>query len=444
MLNPWISLAVYQTEMLICYTFFSAIFTRRMDSMRCLLVGFLLFAVGSVVNLLFGNNGVLNATATLLLSSLFAYFCFHSKFLSGVFYSSILTIINAALEIAITTTFAAVSGGDVKDYNSNLCLLIVDYTVCKGLFFLITLFLARMVQPKGQIAHLSGSLFFFPIAATICQTISWHILVQPYTPDEIKNLLTISSALLLFATILLFITYQDQVRKDSEAMQTKAELSQLQTEASYFRLLERQNEELLLYAHDAKKHLAAIVSLNNNPEVGTYAQKLSQRLADYTRGCHSGNKLLDVMIHKYSVDCETQGIRFQYEVKLCALHQLEEIDLVAVLGNLMDNAVTSAGQSQEKWLSLSTARRNSCDVLVVSNSCDIPPQIVSGRFLSTKIGPGIHGIGLRSVEKTLKKYQGDYDLDYDPEQKTFTATVMIPVPSSTLEEHKNSTCCSEK
>ncbi len=36
-------------------------------------------------------------------------------------------------------------------------------------------------------------------------------------------------------------------------------------------------------------------------------------------------------------------------------------------------------------------------------------------------------IGLRSVEKTLKKYQGDHDLDYDPIKKIFTATIMIPI-----------------
>jgi len=427
MLNPWVSLVVYQTEMLISFVFFSAVFSRQLSGGSCLLVGFLLFTVGSAVNLIFGNNGVLNALVTVLLNALFACLCFQSKLPLGIFYSCILGIINVALEMSAVRIFFTWIGGSIEDYNKSLPLLTANFSTCKGLFFLITLLLARMVRPGSKMARLSGNLFFFPVAATVCQTISWYILVQPDTADKTKNLLAVSSVLLLFATVLLFITYQDQIRKDGEALRIKSELARLQTEASYFQLLERQNEELMLYAHDAKKHLAAIQSLNENPQVEAYAKKLSQRLADYTRSCHSGNKLLDVMIHKYSVDCETRGIRFEYDVRLCGLSQLEDIDLVAILGNLMDNAVTAAEQSQEKWLSMSTGRRNSYDILIVSNSCDTPPQSSGGRLLSSKTDAGLHGIGLRSVEKTLKKYQGDHDLDYDPIKKVFTATIMIPL-----------------
>lgn len=427
MLNPWVSLAVYQTEMLISFLFFSAVFSRPLSGGRCLLAGFLLFAVGSAVNLLGGNNGVLNSLVTTFLNSLFACLCFRSKTLPAIFYSCILTIINAALEISVITLFSAVIGSGVLEHNSNFPLLVVECSVCKGLYFLITLLLARMVRPGSQAVRLKGNLFFFPVAATVCQIISWYILVQPDTSGETQNLLAVSSALLLFATVLLFITYQDQLRRDGEAMQLKSELARLQTEASYFQLLERQNEELMLYAHDAKKHLAAIQSLNEDPQVGAYAEKLSQQLANYSRGCHSGNKLLDVMIHKYSIDCEKRNIRFEYDVRLSSLSRLEDIDLVAVLGNLIDNAMTAAEHSEGKWLSLATGRRNFCDILIVSNSCDTPPQSSGGRLISTKTDAGLHGYGLRSVERALKKYQGDHYLDYDSTKKAFTATVMIPL-----------------
>lgn len=420
-------MAVYQTEMLISFIFFSTVSLRRMSGGRCLLAGFLLFAVGAVINLLGRNNGVLNAIVTVLLNSMFCCLCFQNKVFLGIFYSCILGIIGVATEVLSVAFMSALIGGSASDYNSNLSLLIVECSACKVFYFLAALLLARMVRPGSQVARLNGNLFFFPVAAVVCQTISWYILVQPDTTSKTQVLLAVSSALLLFATVLLFITYQDQIRKDSEAIQVKNELAHLQTEASYYQLLERQNQELMLYAHDAKKHLAAIKSLNEDPQISTYAEQLSQRLADYTRSCHSGNKLLDVMIHKYSVDCETRGIRFEYDVRLCGLNRLDNIDLVAILGNLMDNAVTAAEQSEEKWLSLATGLRNSCEILIVSNSCDTPPQTSGGHLLSSKANQSLHGFGLRSVEKALKKYRGDHDLDYDPLKKTFTATVMIPL-----------------
>ena len=131
------------------------------------------------------------------------------------------------------------------------------------------------------------------------------------------------------------------------------------------------------------------------------------------------------MIHKYIIDCEMRGIQFEYDVKVCNLSQLDDMDLVAILGNLMDNAVTAAEHASEKVLSLNTVHRNSYSVIIISNSCDVPPSLLGDHLISTKIDAGAHGFGLKSVEKAIGKYQGDYDWEYDAEEKVFTVTVMI-------------------
>ena len=124
----------------------------------------------------------------------------------------------------------------------------------------------------------------------------------------------------------------------------------------------------------SKISLAAIQALNENPAVGSYVTKLSDQLKDYSHGCNSGNKFLDVMLHKYDIDCKMRGISFDYDVKECNLSQLEEIDLVAILGNLLDNAISAAEASSGKSISLSTVYRNRYSVIVVTNSCDTAPN----------------------------------------------------------------------
>ncbi len=182
----------------------------------------------------------------------------------------------------------------------------------------------------------------------------------------------------------------------------------------------------MLYAHDAKNHLAAIQALNRDPRIDHYLAQLSQQLKDYTRNCHSGNQLLDVMLHKYIITCELRGIRFEYDIRSCNLSQLADIDLVAILGNLMDNAVSAAEQSEEKYISLSTCHRNSYSVIDLTNSCAAPPVQRGGRLLTTKADKLSHGFGMKSVEKTIRKYQGDFNWDYHAGEKRFTATVMRP------------------
>ena len=63
--------------------------------------------------------------------------------------------------------------------------------------------------------------------------------------------------------------------------------------------------------------------------------------------------------------------------------------------------------------------------LNISNSCDSSPIVKGDRLLSSKDTPQIHGYGLKSVAKTLKKYQGDMMWEYDDSKHTFTMTVMI-------------------
>ncbi len=304
-------------------------------------------------------------------------------------------------------------------------LSIFEAATSKMLFFLIALILVRVLHPKNNSEKIPIHFLLYPLSVTICQGIFWRICSQPGTSQLIQHLLSIASVCLFVSAILLFVTYSHQVKKDNEAMQMKSELTRLQTEQSYYQILEQQNQQLMMYAHDAKKHLAAIQALNDDPQIGNYITALSQQLADYSRNCHSGNKLLDVIIHKYAVDCKMRGIRFEYDVKVCSLSQLDDIDLVAILGNLMDNAVAAAEDSTEKTVSLNTVHRNSYSVIILTNSCDTPPKQSGNRLLSTKSDTQAHGFGLKSVKKAIQKYQGDYEWNYDMDAKQFTITVMV-------------------
>ena len=90
----------------------------------------------------------------------------------------------------------------------------------------------------------------------------------------------------------------------------------------------------------------------------------------------------------------------------CPMYNLsgvEDIDVVAILGNLLDNALAAAERSAEKCMSLETTWRNSYGVIVITHSCDEAPPSSGERLFSTKEEPKLHGFGLKSVQRTLKK-----------------------------------------
>lgn len=430
MLNPFFSLCVYLTEMVISYLFFTAIFECHYSQLKSLIVGGVLFISASAVNLISHNNGVINLFATFVVNIMFAQICFDSSLLKSLFYSAILGIINAALEVAVVFISSLITNNEFLDYNNNFILLLFQAITIKALYFLITLILVKVLRPEENHSSIPIDFLIYPIVAAVCQAIFWYICAQPEISYRVQFLLSIASICLFMSSILLFISYSHQIKKDSQALQVKSELSRLQTEQTYYQILDQQNLQLMIYAHDAKNHLAAIQSLNENPQITNYVTKLSEQLADYSRNCHSGNKMLDVMIYKYTVDCELRGIQFEYDVRVCNLAQLDDMDLVAILGNLMDNAIAAAEQSTDKTINLTTVHRNSYSIIVLSNSCDTPPKQSGNRLISTKQDNGMHGFGLKSVKKTISKYQGDYEWNYDEKECCFTVTVMLREPSS--------------
>lgn len=425
MLNPVCSLCVYLIEMVIAYIFFSSIFEHRISKTKCLLVGFILFITGSLLNLIFGNNPIVNFVTTIFITLLFSIVSFHARVIHYFFNTAILVIGNMTLEMGAISISSYVSGSSFLDYNTNVLLFIFEAVSSKSLYFLFVLIVSRIINPNNTSSMVPLNFLIYPITSTLCMFVFWYICISPGCSEDVQLLLAMSGVCLFVSSLLLFITYSHQVEKESEAMQVKSELSRIQTEQSYYQILDQQNQQLMIYAHDAKNHLAAIKSVNTDPQIGSYISKLSEQLAEYTHNCHSGNKLLDVMIHKYSVDCELRGICFDYDVKLCNLSEVEDIDLVAILGNLIDNAVSAAEKSEQKRVSLATARRNSYSVIVISNSCDIQPKSNGSHLVTSKSDRKLHGFGLKSVSKTLKKYQGDFEWDYDSEMRMFTVTVMI-------------------
>lgn len=425
MLHPFSSFCVFFAEMLIAYTYFMGLMEQRFTSAKCVLFGTLLFSAGSAVNLLSGNNTTMNLFTSFFITTMFAIICFRGGIILKIFYTLIISIVSGTLEAVTLSLSAFVTGNAFLDYNNDPLLFLFEAISSKGLYYLVVLILVRIINPSGHTSRVPLIFFTYPVTSTFCLIIFWRICAQPECSSEVQFLISIAAVCLFVSSIMLFVTYSRQVEKDIENMEVRSELSRLQTEQSYYQILDQQNQQLMIYAHDAKKHLSAIQSLNNNPQINDYLSKLSQQLMDYTRSSHSGNKLLDVMLHKYAMDCELRGIQFEYDVKVCNLLQLDDIDLVAVLGNLMDNAITSAEQSEGKWVVLNTVRRNTYSVIVICNSCETPPRQSGKKLLSTKPDTKFHGFGLKSVARTIRKYQGDYDWEYNAEKKTFTVTVMI-------------------
>lgn len=421
-----VSLVIYLIEMLISYIVFSYVSCRKQSAPIVLVIGALIFGSGAVVNNFFSNTVWLNFLYTMIMNYAFAVICFHIRYRTAIVYSVLMNVLSVAFEFTTIFLVSLTSHSELTEYNNDLTVLAVEAAISKTAYFISCILLMRIPKKANTpVDNIPSSFYFYPVCTLFALISFWYISAHETLSQIDQILLAYTSIALLSATVILFITYHHNIEKDNEYMQVKSENKRLQTEKAYYDILEHQNQQLMIYAHDAKNHLAAIQSLSDDAQINNYIQKLSRQLKAYTNNCHSGNMILDVIINKYVTECELRGVFFKYDVKLCNLTLLEDIDVVAILGNLMDNALTAAAQSAEKYLSLATTWRNSYSVIIIVNSSDTEPLSCGKGIKTTKSEGDLHGFGLKSVRKTLKKYHGDFGWEYDTENRRFTVTVMV-------------------
>lgn len=424
MLNPLVSGAVYALEAVIYYVFFARISTPKLSRWKILLIGLGLFEIGSVFNILFQNTVLVNTIVTLFVITLFFRLCFETSIKVALLYSLLLDGLNFAIESIIVFFFSSLLRIPTSEYQSNFMILFMETISCKAIFFMVCLMLSNWTT-NTAVRKIPASLFVYPVCVTACLLVFSYIISSEILTRDGQMLLAGTSGALLLSLIFLFSTFQHEIEKDGMLAIAQEENAHLKTEKEYFDILEKQNQNLMLYAHDVRKHLNAIRELSQDSNVNEYVTNLCGELTAYTQSCQSGNKLLDVMMNRYVLDCELKEISFEYSVRECPLRCLEDLDLVAILGNLMDNAITAASESEKKWVSLTTSVRNTYNVIVIKNSCDMPPQAQGEQLLSTKENPRFHGYGLKSVAKAVKKYHGDQYWSYDPDNQIFTMTVIL-------------------
>lgn len=427
MTNPVIAFCTYFLEMLVAYLFFSNISERKHSVAVSLGIGTIIFGIGASVSLFFGNDLLVNSLLMLVMHFLFVLLCFSMKLRSNVFFTVILCALCAALEVAPILLMSALTGGRPSDHESNMLLFASDFTISKSLYLISSLLLAKALNGKNN-ANVSAkfpvSALLFPVVILVNLVVFHYVCMNEPISVEGQYLLGIVSLGIFLTTVILVFASIYQAEQQEEYLRIRSELVRVEHEKNYYDILDRQNQQLMLYTHDAKNHLAAIQGLSEDPQIREYVDKLSSELERYTQSCHSGNKLLDVILNRYVQECERKGLRFEYDVKVCNLRDIDDMDLVTILGNLLDNAIEAAEKSQEKNVYLETSLRNAYRVILIQNS-SLPPRESYGRLLSSKPDQSMHGFGLKSVAKCLKKYHGDLHWDYDEDNHLFTMTVMI-------------------
>jgi len=236
-------------------------------------------------------------------------------------------------------------------------------------------------------------------------------------------LLTANAFLLMLVTFAAFYLHSNTVEQAQKISRFTIEQKQREFDAQYHELMNKTGEDMQILSHDFKNHLIQLDNAANMEQVHDYVARLYPSIRNFDAATVSDNATLNVIISKYNTLCTVKGVAFRFHIE-SALEHLEASDLSAILNNLLDNALEAAESSEAKCIDLRLFNKNEkLETVVLTNSCDTAPVEQGSELLSTKEDAGAHGLGLKSVKKTVAKYNGFYEWKYDEEKKEFITTV---------------------
>lgn len=430
MLQAAVVLIVNVFEIIITYLFFKQQGKEKYKRWVSLSVGAGLAFSATLVYYALPYAAWVNGAYFILIHFIYGLFAFQLHWRRVLFTSVILEILSAALEFAVISGLAFFTKRDMEYHlqMEHISYFILIACISKLLYFLCSMLLSRLIQPEKTPIRFPRVYYVYPFSVISVLLLIWQLYVSVELPSYYMLLFSLVCLFLLLSVILLFVSYQANVQKENTIRALQSEADKIEIDQRYYSVLEKQNENLRIYAHDMKKHLNTIRALNQDEQIDAYLGQMSERLRQYSQIGNTGNRMLDIICSKYAAECETKHIELHMNFRFANFPYIEDFDLVTIFGNLLDNAVEAAEQTEERLIALRTMQKNHYDVVVIENSCVGPPQAEDRELTTTKERRELHGLGLKSVAKVLKKYGSDYDWSYDDTKKHFYVTVMVAPP----------------
>lgn len=194
--------------------------------------------------------------------------------------------------------------------------------------------------------------------------------------------------------------------------------------------LSRENIDLINEkCHDLKHQVAALRTIRDESQREASLREIERSVMIYDAAVQTGNEALDTVLTEKSLTCEHRDIKWTCMADGSRLAFLDPVDLYAVFGNALDNAiegVQALRDPEQRVIAVTVFNRGSLAILQIENYYDGELQLQDGLPQSTKGDDANHGFGMKSIRRVVEKYGGS--LTIHTEDHIFILSIVLPVP----------------
>lgn len=216
------------------------------------------------------------------------------------------------------------------------------------------------------------------------------------------------SALAVLVAIYVLFYQSSLVIVEHAQLEKRSQLLEMQ--AHQFRELQEYMRQTARLRHDFRHSASLLSTLADNGDLDSIRAHLSEyvrRLAESAPVQYCSNAALNALFGYYREMADSESIITDWKIELPEPLTVSELDMVALFGNIMENAISacSALPEGERYFNLTAEIRHGSTLYIVStNSFDGKVRKGKDGYLSTKHGG--RGTGLISIAAAAEKYGG--------------------------------------
>ena len=422
---------VYAVEAMIALWYFESLFARK----RHLLNTFLFLGLCYLVlyGISFLDITALNTISFFAANLVILYTNFYCPLKTAILHSAFLSFIMTIAEVLIALLIQ-VFLNDFAAYTYNLSVMVIMAILSKSLYLVFALIGTKMYSPHKHTTEEPHMMLLFCLLPIISAILSVLIVYIGLNSDltratEYMMLINVSALLIVNLIFLMLYNYIQKSNEDNLALQLSIQKDA--ADAEYYGALQEQAENQRILIHDIKNHLRTIEGLaerKNTDEIVRYISQLESTLSPSFQSRLCSDPILNIILHHFVKEFQSREIEFHLDIRENCTTFMDAPSITTLYGNLLSNALEAAINSDEKYIELSVIRNTSQSTILISviNSCqDTPIRNSSGTFESTK-SDGIHGFGLKSIDRIVRKYKGMSTMYFNQSEQRFHHIIHFP------------------
>lgn len=247
-----------------------------------------------------------------------------------------------------------------------------------------------------------------------------------------RVVLMVGVSLLLFSNAFMFYLFDKMVDHAENAAKLENLYIKSKLENQHLQHIEKVSREYRDFMHDIKKYLrtaAELIANGSGSEALEVFNELDIKIMENRYISYCGNKILDAILAERKFKADELGIEYKVDVQQeVPVDFMANIDLISIVGNMIDNALEAAVKvCGERYVAvyMFTGNEKHFLILEVKNNFAEAPVISADGFLTSKKNKREHGIGIHTVEKIVKKYNGKLEIKVGVND--FTASIIFQI-----------------